>query len=131
VIRKILKKEDLHVHYQPVGNAKVIGSRKWLHARNHADGILFLLKQKALGTYHIAGKELTNLQMADLISFLIGEPLHYELVDWHSSRPGHDLRYSLDDSKIRNLGWKPPFDLEPSLEKTIKWTLEHQDWLAG
>jgi dTDP-glucose 4,6-dehydratase len=50
------------------------------------------------------------------------------MVDFHSSRPGHDLRYSLDGSKMKELGWKPPIDLKKSLEKTVRWTLENDRW---
>ena len=51
------------------------------------------------------------------------------VVDFHSIRPGHDLRYGLDGSKLINMGWKMPVSFEQSLEKMIKWTLEHQEWL--
>ena len=131
VMRKVLNSEQVNIHFQYQGNTKVIGSRKWLHARNHSDGILHLLKTKQSGKFHIAGEELTNLQMADRVASIIGKPMNYELVDWHSSRPGHDLRYSMDDSKIRATGWKPPLKLQDSLEKTVKWTLEHKEWLDG
>lgn len=131
VMRKVAREETVSIHFQHIGNTKVIGSRKWLHARNHADAILFLLKFGALGTYHIAGDELSNLQMADKIAYMMGKKMHYELVDFHSSRPGHDLRYSLDDSKIRKLGWKPPYSLEKSLELTVVWTHEHQESLVS
>ncbi len=131
VMKKVAAGERVSIHYQQVGNTKVIGSRKWLHARNHADAILFLLNTGSLGTYHIAGEELSNLQMADRIAYMMGKKMDYELVDFHSSRPGHDLRYSLDDSKIRKLGWKPPRDLNKSLEMTVVWTKEHQEVLVS
>jgi dTDP-glucose 4,6-dehydratase len=51
------------------------------------------------------------------------------MVDFHSSRPGHDLRYSLDGSKMREMGWDIPVNIEESLEKTVKWTLENDKWL--
>lgn len=131
VMKKVAAGEQVSIHFQQQGGARVIGSRKWLHARNHADAILFLLKTGSLGTYHIAGEELSNLQMADKIAYMMGKKMDYELVDFHSSRPGHDLRYSLDDSKIRKLGWKPPRDLNKSLEMTVVWTKEHQETLVS
>lgn len=131
VMKLVSSEQTVPIHFQYQGNTKVIGSRKWLHARNHADAILFLLNTGSLGMYHIAGEELSNLQMADKIAYMMGRKMHYELVDFHSSRPGHDLRYSLDDSKIRKLGWKPPRTLEQSLEMTVVWTHENQESLIA
>lgn len=131
VMRNVMEDKSVTIHATNIRNSLVIGSRKWLHARNHADAILFLLNTGSLGTYHIAGRELSNLEMADKIAWHLGKKLKYELVDYHSSRPGHDLRYSMDDSKIRKLGWKEPKDFEKSLEMTVVWTMEHQDALVG
>jgi len=51
------------------------------------------------------------------------------MVDFHSSRPGHDLRYALDGSKLREMGFEYPKTFEQSLEKTINWYLDHPEWL--
>jgi dTDP-glucose 4,6-dehydratase len=51
------------------------------------------------------------------------------MVDFHSSRPGHDLRYSLDGGKLAKLGWRHPIQFEESLEKTVKWYLDNPKWL--
>jgi dTDP-glucose 4,6-dehydratase len=51
------------------------------------------------------------------------------MVDFHSDRPGHDLRYGLDGSKLFSMGFNLPLNFEESLEKTVKWTLENQKWL--
>ena len=126
VLRKVLRGEKISIHHK----GEIIGSRKWLHARNHADAILFLLREKKLGAWHIAGDELNNLELAQRIADTAGKPLEYQLVDFHSSRPGHDLRYSLDDSKLKAAGWQPPVDFEHSLNKTILWTMQHAEWLA-
>ena len=67
--------------------------------------------------------------MAQLIAKCMGKPLKYEMVDFHSSRPGHDLRYGLDGSKLFNMGWKLPVNFEDSISKMVSWTLEHQEWL--
>lgn len=131
VMKLVSEDKPVPIHACQQGDAIVIGSRKWLHARNHADAILFLMNSGSLGTYHIAGEELSNLQMADKIAWHMGKKLKYQLIDFHSSRPGHDLRYSLDDSKIRKLGWKPPRDLDKSLEMTIVWTSEHREALVA
>ena len=67
--------------------------------------------------------------MAQFIADTIGKPLQYKLVDFHSSRPGHDLRYGLDGTKLENMGWSIPVSFEESLRKTILWTLENLEWL--
>jgi dTDP-glucose 4,6-dehydratase len=80
--------------------------------------------------YHIAGeREVDNLEIAKLIAEYVGKPLNYEIVDFHSSRPGHDLRYALNQDRIENAGWKMPLPFEESLERTVKWTLNHPEWL--
>lgn len=80
--------------------------------------------------FNIVGEdEVNNLQLAQLIAEAAGKPLEYELVDFHSSRPGHDLRYALDGRKIAKTGWKAPVPFEESVETIVKWTLEHPEWL--
>lgn len=85
---------------------------------------------------HVAGeREISNLELAKMIASVVKEkrqqtlPLKWELVDFHSSRPGHDLRYALDDSAIRAGGWKQPVDTEASLKKTVEWYLDNPRWL--
>lgn len=128
-IRKISRNEIVTIH----GNSKTIGSRKWIHARNQASGLLFLLVRGVNGeSYHIAGEERNNLEIAQFVAQVLGKPnLGYQLVDFHAARKGHDRRYSLSDKKIRQLGWKPPLDLETSLRKTIEWSVrpENEHWL--
>ncbi len=107
------------------------GSRFYIHARNVAQAILFLLEKGTAGEkYNIVGeKELNNLELAQIIAKAVGKPLNYELVDFHSSRPGHDLRYALDGSKLSEMGFEFPKTLEQSLKKTVQWYLAHPDWL--
>jgi len=54
--------------------------------------------------------------------------LKYEFVDFHSSRPGHDLRYALDGSKMKKLGWEPDIDFKESLENTVNWIRQRNFW---
>jgi dTDP-glucose 4,6-dehydratase len=81
--------------------------------------------------YHIVGeREVDNLTMAQMIADAVGKPLKYDLVDFHGSRPGHDLRYALSGEKMQIvLGWKPPVPLDESLRRTVEWTLAHPEWL--
>ena len=69
--------------------------------------------------------------MAQFIAEVLGKPLNYELLDFHGSRPGHDLRYALDGDKMLSLGWELPVDFESSLEKTIQWTISNPRWLSS
>ena len=67
--------------------------------------------------------------MAQLIADTIGKKLNYEMVDFHSDRPGHDLRYGLDGGKMRKMGWRLPVDFETSIRNTVTWTVENKRWL--
>lgn len=128
-IKKILKGEKVLIHADETKTKS--GSRKWIHARNVCSALLFLIeKGKSGDKYNIVGeKEVSNLEMARFVARVIGKELRYEMVDFHSSRPGHDLRYSLDGTKMKDMGWELPKTFEQSLEKTINWTLKHQEWL--
>lgn len=126
--------EPMTIHGLP-GN---VGKRHWLHARNAADATLFLLQSDVVREkVHIVGDiEMDNLQMFKLIAKAMGkdevvEGKDYTHVDFHSTRPGHDSRYSLDGTKLASLGWKAPMDFEKSLEKTVKWTLENPGWIES
>lgn len=107
------------------------GSRFYIHARNIATAVLFLIENGKIGDkYNIVGeKEVNNLEMAQFIAKVMGKELKYNLVNYHEDRPGHDERYSLDGNKLINMGWNVPVNFEQSLEKTIKWTLENRKWL--
>lgn len=126
-IRKVMRGEIVKIH----GVGRKIGSRKWLHARNQADALLFLLSKTEIcgNTYHIAGDERTNLQIAELIADYLGKALNFRIEDSH--RPGHDMRYGLDDSKLRDFGWNPPVKFCDSLLKTVLWSSapENNYWL--
>lgn len=128
-IKKIINNQKIYIHSYP--DKITSGTRFYIHAQNIANAVLFLIQNGKLGEkYNISGeKEVSNLELAQLIAKYIGKELDYEMVDFHSTRPGHDLRYGLDGTKIYELGWKPKFNFEKSLEKTIQWTLNNLDWL--
>lgn len=127
-IKKILSGEKITIHADKTKTKA--GSRKWIHCRNVAQALLFLMDKGQSGEkYNIVGEEMDNLQIAKTIADIIGKPLNYELVDFHSSRPGHDLRYSLDGTKLKTMGFEYPKDLKQSLTKTVNWYLENKDWL--
>lgn len=119
-------------HHQSGAPILDISSRCWLHARNHADGLCFLLVNGTPGEhYNVTGERRNVKEMAELVLNYMGvdkADLQYE--DFHSFRPGHDMHYGLDGSKMKMLGWVPPFDLESSLKRTVEWTMNHKEWLG-
>jgi dTDP-glucose 4,6-dehydratase len=129
VIRSVLAGSQVLIHAD--ATKTVPGSRMWIHARNVAAAVMFLVEHaKTQEKYNIVGeRELNNLEVAQFVAKVVGRPLNYELVDFHSSRPGHDLRYALDGTKMAEMGWKIPMSFEQSLEKTIRWYLENPRWL--
>ena len=129
VIKKLLHDEviDIHTH----GDGITPGSRFYIHARNVAAAIMFLLEHGKIGErYNIVGeREVDNLTLVKMISKVMEKEPKVNLVKFAENRPGHDLRYALDGNKLFAMGWSLPVDFEHSLEKTIKWTLQHPEWL--
>ncbi len=144
VIRRVMEGEKVLIHADPTKTRS--GTRFYLHCRNFASAINWLIERDHMLGYtdesklaagdkmplkiHVAGeREISNLDLALMLAKFVGKPLHYELVDFHSSRPGHDLRYALDASKIRAMGWKQPLNIEQSLEKVVQWYIANPRWL--
>jgi len=129
VIRKVLAGETVTIHASP--DKKRSGTRFYIHCRNWATAAEFLFTRAVpRERYNIVGeREVSNLDMAQFIAECVGKPLKYEMVDFHSSRPGHDLRYSLDGAKMAAMGWTPPVGFDESLRKTIRWYLDNPRWL--
>lgn len=135
--RAIMESETLTVH----GTPHKVGTRYYIHSRNASDALLFILRNlppymhKAgevdePDRYNIVGdKQVDNLSLAQTIAELMGKELKYEYVDFHSTRPGHDLHYGLDGTKLKKKGWKSPLSFEESLKNTIDWQLEHHEWI--
>jgi len=128
-IKKLLNNEKIYIHSYP--DKKTSGTRFYIHARNISNAVLFLIQNGTLGEkYNISGeREVSNLELALTIADIMEKPLDYEMVNFHENRPGHDLRYGLDGSKLFNMGFKLPLNFRESLEKMIKWTLANQKWL--
>lgn len=128
-IKAILAGEKILIHSDD--SCTQSGSRFYIHARNIAAAVLFLIDNGTIGElYHVTGeREVTNLEMAQFIARELECELVYELVNYHSDRPGHDLRYALDGSKMFKMGWNLPIDFEQSLRQTIRWTVNNNKWL--
>ena len=139
VIKKARDGDIVTVHANT--EKTIAGSRHYIHAEDVADALLFLYKYDISGMtpdetgakcqkFNIVGKdEIDNLQLAEFIAKTQNKELNHKMVDFHSQRPGHDLRYALDGSKMANMGWTPHSAFE-RLEKTIKWTLKNDRWLS-
>jgi dTDP-glucose 4,6-dehydratase len=108
------------------GDGKQI--RDWIHVEDHVRAVLYVLEQGVPGeVYNIsADREQTNRFMAEWILDILGKP--HQLLRHVEDRPGHDRRYSLNASKIRNLGWLPSISLEEGLSTTIDWYRNQRSW---
>jgi dTDP-glucose 4,6-dehydratase len=122
-------------------DGKAAGTRKYLHARNQADALLFILKNckpvlydhdypdRQPARFNVVGDtEISNLDMALLVAKFAGKKLNYTMVDFYRARPGHDARYSLDGTKMKELGWQAPIPFEQSLKETVEWTVKNPRW---
>ena len=103
--------------------------RDWIYVLDHCEALDVVLKKGGSGeVYNIAGgNELTNIQVVEKVLELLGKPR--SLIEFVEDRPGHDIRYSLDSSKIsRELGWRPKHTFEQALERTLEWYVENGWW---
>lgn len=121
----------IHVALNEDGRISDYSSRCWLHARNHANALIYLLEHGQIGErYNVVGEKKGVNEIAHMISIALSKPVYnIKCVPFHSYSPGHDMHYGLDGTKMKELGWKPKLDLHDSLEKTVKWTLDHKEWL--
>ena len=121
-ITNLLEKLNVPVY----GTGKNV--RDWIYVLDHCTAIDFVLQNGSIGEiYNIGGgAEKTNIEITRKILAMLGKD--ESMVEYVKDRPGHDLRYSLDCSKLRELGWKPEHDFDEALAKTIKWYVENRWW---
>ena len=111
--------------------------RDWLYVDDHADALLTVLEKGVLGeTYNIGGNnERTNLELVETLCALMdkhspgGHSNHADLITFVTDRPGHDRRYAINATKIKNdLNWSPSVSWNDGFEKTMKWYLNNEHW---
>ena len=135
MIRNALEGQQLPVY----GDGKNI--RDWLYVKDHAEALLkVLLKGRAGETYNIGGRsERRNIDLVKFICECLDELIpkslnwpHSQLITFVKDRPGHDFRYSIDDTKIRSeLGWQPKYGFEEGLKQTVLWYVDNKNWMKG
>ncbi|MEM6579261.1 MAG: dTDP-glucose 4,6-dehydratase [Pseudomonadota bacterium] len=110
--------------------------RDWLYVEDHAEALLTVLQRGQIGrSYNIGGEnEVRNIDLVRKICALLDERRpesapHDRLISFVTDRPGHDLRYAIDPTRIRDeLGWRPSVTIDEGLAKTVDWYLENPDW---
>ena len=111
--------------------------RDWLYVEDHADALLLVLEKAPVGqNYNIGGEnERTNLELVQTLCKIldrlkpIAKGKYADLITFVEDRPGHDARYAIDTSQIRNeLGWHPSVTIEKGLERTVQWYLDNENW---
>jgi dTDP-glucose 4,6-dehydratase len=139
-VRAVLGDEPVTAHARQRGD---IGgwepsARCWLHARNHADALRWIVEETVPALYgeedepdrwNVVGEERDVAEMIDAVGLILGRAPRVDYVDYHGSRPGHDHRYALDGTKLAAAGWKPPVGFDDALDRTVRWFAEHPSWL--
>ena len=137
-IKKIRDGDSVTIHSDKT--KQIPGSRHYIHAEDVAEAIHFILTKQLdnqidfggakCPKFNIVGsEELNNLELAQIIAASQGKELKYEMVDFHSSRPGHDLRYSLSGEKMKKLGWTPSIKLTERIRQVVDWSLKNDNWI--
>lgn len=135
---KLENDEMIDIHTASDGE---IGTRYYIHSRNTADSIVYILKNLQ-ATPHAAGEidvpdrynivgdaQVSNEDLVKIVATLMEKKPKYRMVDFHSNQPGHDLHYGLDGSKLEGLGWKSPVSFEQSMLDTINWQKKNPEWM--
>tara|TARA_B100000424_G_scaffold232791_1_gene195776 strand:+ start:10232 stop:11260 length:1029 start_codon:yes stop_codon:yes gene_type:complete len=140
-IRRVKNDETITVHSN--SEKTEAGSRHYIHAKDVADAMLFLLnndvkKKKSNDSckvghnikFNIVGpEEIDNLTLANMIADCQGKKANTQMVDFHSARPGHDLRYALDGGLMKSLGWEPKLKFSERIHQVSDWFLSNSEWL--
>jgi len=129
-IRKILNNEKVIIHGSR--DCSISGSRYYIHTEDVARALDFILNYQIEPSlkYNIVGlDETTNLEVAQEIAQVLNKQLTYEIVDFHSSRPGHDLRYALDGTLLNDLGFEYNYTFKSMIKSVVEWYVLNREWL--
>lgn len=124
IISKALKNETIPVY----GNGENV--RDWIHVFDHNVGVDLIVREGKVGEiYNLGGhSERTNLEVVKTILKQLNKP--ESLIEFVKDRPGHDLRYAIDSSKIeKDLNWKLTYNFEDGIKETVDWYLNNQEWM--
>ncbi len=124
VISKALNDEPIPVY----GNGENV--RDWIHVHDHNVAVDLIVRKGRDGeVYNIGGhSEISNLEVVKTILKELGKS--ESLIEFVKDRPGHDLRYAIDSSKIeKELGWQRTYNFQEGIKQTIKWYIDNQDWI--
>jgi dTDP-glucose 4,6-dehydratase len=112
--------------------------RDWLYVEDHADALLLVVQKGVLGrSYNIGGEnERSNLELVNTLCEILDQKRpredgqsYKDQITFVTDRPGHDARYAIDPSRIREeLGWRPSVTVEEGLKKTVQWYLDNENW---
>jgi dTDP-glucose 4,6-dehydratase len=134
MIQNLIERKPLPVY------GKGENVRDWLYVGDHCEAIWTVVQKGKVGeTYNIGGRsEQRNIDVVKQLCAIVAQETKcreselLRLVTYVKDRPGHDLRYAMDASKIeRDLGWKPQETFATGLRKTVRWYLDHQDWVSS
>ncbi|OPZ24655.1 MAG: dTDP-glucose 4,6-dehydratase [bacterium ADurb.BinA186] len=105
--------------------------RDWLYVADHCEAIDLIVRHGVDGeVYNVGGhNEKTNIYIVKTILKELGKP--ESLIHHVTDRPGHDLRYAIDPSKVEKLGWRPKYTFETAIKETIEWNIKHADWIEA
>ncbi|HQO58860.1 MAG TPA: dTDP-glucose 4,6-dehydratase [Candidatus Omnitrophota bacterium] len=104
--------------------------REWLHVSDCVEALFLVLNKGRVGEIYNVGSHITkkNIETVRAILNLLGKP--HSLIQFVKDRPGHDIRYSLNADKIRDLGWEPRIAFEEGMQTTAAWAVDHYPWLS-
>lgn len=135
-IGKVMRGETITIHSD--ATRTIAGTRHYIHNSDVADALMFLLDRELeaeapafkVPKFNIVGKEeIDNLEVAKLVAEYVGKELKYEMTDFHSSRPGHDLRYALSGERMKRLGWVPSVSFRDRLQSVVQWYINNPNWM--
>lgn len=135
--KKLEAGETIKVHATKSGE---VGTRYYIHSRNAADAVVFILRNVEAANHQpgeidrptrlniVGDKQVSNLELVQIIAKLMGKEPKYELANFHEDNPGHDLHYGLDGAALLELGWVAPVPFEETLKETIEWQQKNPEW---